>query len=161
MSTKTVSTGTGSEVIWQPSGAYLESRVVDFMRKHNIADWQTLIAKSNEDTEWFWQAALEYMGFQWNKPYSKLMDSSKGFEWTKWFVDGELNIISNTLDWHQEAGKVAGSRVSVGKDHPALIWEGEDGRSRKLTYGELSHLTGQVANAMLKLNVKAGDAIGI
>jgi acetyl-CoA synthetase len=42
-----------------------------------------------------------------------------------------------------------------------LIWEGEDGRSRKLTYGELSHLTGQVASAMLKLNVKAGDAIGI
>lgn len=161
MSTKTVSTGTGSEVIWQPSGAYLESRVVDFMKKHEIADWQTLIAKSNEDTEWFWQAVLEYMGFQWNKPYSKLMDSSKGFEWTKWFVDGELNIISNTLDWHQEAGKVAGSRVSVGKDHPALIWEGEDGRSRKLTYGELSHLTGQVASAMLKLNVKAGDAIGI
>jgi acetyl-CoA synthetase len=158
MSIQSVST---TEVIWQPEGRYLESRVVDFMRQHNIADWQTLIARSNSDTEWFWQAAVEYMGFQWNKPYNKLMDSAKGFEWTDWFVGGELNIISNTLDWHLEEGKVAGARRSVGKDHPALIWEGEDGRSRKLSYGELSALTGKIASMMLRLGVKSGDAIGI
>jgi len=150
-----------SEIIWQPSGDYLKSRVVDFMQKHDIADWQTLIQRSNQDTEWFWQAALEYMGFQWHKPYSKLMDSDKGFAWTEWFVGGELNIVSNTLDWHLEAGKVAGDRVSVGADHPALIWEGEDGRKRQYTYGELSTLSGKIAGAMLKLNVKAGDAVGI
>jgi acetyl-CoA synthetase len=89
------------------------------------------------------------------------MDSSKGFEWTNWFVGGELNIISNTLDWHLEEGKVAGARKSVGRNHPALIWEGEDGRSRKLTYGELSTMTSKIASLLLKLNVKSGDAVGI
>lgn len=155
--TKTIT----SEIIWQPSGKYLESRVVDFMNMHGISDWKELIKRSNEDTEWFWQSALEYMGFQWHKPYTKLMDSSKGFEWTKWFVGGELNIISNTLDWHLEEGKVAGARKSVGRNHPALIWEGEDGRSRKLTYGELSTMTSKIASLLLKLNVKPGDAVGI
>lgn len=155
--TKTIT----SEIIWQPSGKYLESRVVDFMNRHGISDWKELIKRSNEDTEWFWQSALDYMGFQWHKPYTKLMDSSKGFEWTKWFVGGELNIISNTLDWHLEPGKVAGARKSVGRNHPALIWEGEDGRSRKLTYGELSTMTSKIASLLLKLNVKPGDAVGI
>lgn len=155
--TKTIT----SEIIWQPSGKYLESRVVDFMNRHGISDWKELIKRSNEDTKWFWQEALDYMGFQWHKPYTKLMDSSKGFEWTKWFVGGELNIISNTLDWHLEEGKVAGARKSVGRNHPALIWEGEDGRSRKLTYGELSTMTSKIASLLLKLNVKSGDAVGI
>ncbi|MBI5176032.1 MAG: AMP-binding protein [Candidatus Melainabacteria bacterium] len=149
------------EVIWQPSGKYLESRVAQFMKEHQISDWRQLIERSNEDTEWFWENALKYMGFQWHKPYSKLKDESKGFAWTKWFVDGQLNIISNILDFHMEEGKVAGCRRSVGKDHPAMIWEGEDGRHRKLTYGELNSLSGKIAQAMLNLNVKAGDAVGI
>ncbi|HEY9714808.1 MAG TPA: AMP-binding protein, partial [Chroococcales cyanobacterium] len=151
-----------TDVIWQPKGAYLNCRVADFMKKHGISDWKELIKRSTDDTEWFWQAALEYMGFQWSKPYSKLLDTSKGFEWAKWFVDGELNIVSNTLDWHMEAGKKAGSRVSVGKDHVALIWEGEEqGKGRKLTYGELNELAGKIAAYMQKQGVVAGDAIGI
>ncbi len=149
------------EVIWQPSGKYLESRVVDFMNEHGIADWKELIARSNEDTEWFWENALKYMGFQWHKPYTSLKDESRGFAWTKWFVDGEMNILSNTLDFHLEEGRKAGVRKSVGKDHLAIIWEGEDGRKRKLTYGELSTLSGKIAQSMLNLNVKPGDAIGI
>ncbi|HMY04602.1 MAG TPA: hypothetical protein PKA48_14660, partial [Candidatus Obscuribacter sp.] len=72
------------EVIWQPSGKYLESRVAQFMKEHQISDWRQLIERSNEDTEWFWENALKYMGFQWHKPYSKLKDESKGFAWTKW-----------------------------------------------------------------------------
>ena len=109
------------EVIWQPSGKYLESRVVDFMNEHGIADWKELIARSNEDTEWFWENALKYMGFQWHKPYTSLKDESRGFAWTKWFVDGEMNILSNTLDFHLEEGRKAGVRKSVGKDHLAII----------------------------------------
>ncbi|MBS1993830.1 MAG: AMP-binding protein [Cyanobacteria bacterium SZAS LIN-3] len=150
-----------SEVIWQPSGKYLESRVAGFMRQHGINDWRELIAKSNADTEWFWKNCMEYMGVQWHKPYTRVMNSDRGFPWTTWFEGGEMNIAANILDFHMEAGKKAGDRVSVGKDHPAMIWEGEDGRSRKLTYGELNKLSGQVAQCLLKLNVKAGDAVGI
>ncbi len=150
-----------SEVIWQPSGKYLESRVSDFMRLHGLTDWRELVAKSNDDTDWFWSNCMEFMGVQWHKPYTRLMNSDKGFPWTTWFDGGELNIAANILDFHMEAGKQAGDRTSVGKDHPAMIWEGEDGRSRNLTYGELNKLSGQVAQCLLKLNVKAGDAVGV
>ena len=160
-SASTSSSSASADVIWQPSGQYLESRVADFMRLHGISDWRELIERSNQDTDWFWQSAMEYMGVQWHKPYTKLMDDSKGFPWTTWFNGGELNIAANILDFHMEAGKKAGRRVAVGKDHPAMIWEGEDGRSRRLTYGELNHLSGQVAQTLLNLNVKAGDAVGI
>lgn len=152
---------TMTDVIWQPKGEYLNSRVADFIKKEGLKDWQELIKKSSEDTEWFWKAATDYMGFQWSRPYDQLMDQSGGFPWTKWFVGGEMNIAANCLDWQMEAGKKAGSRTSVGKDHIALIWQGEDGESSKLTYGELNEMSGKVAAVLAKLDVKAGDAVGI
>ncbi|HEY9774026.1 MAG TPA: AMP-binding protein [Planktothrix sp.] len=154
-------TTTSSKIIWQPKGKYLECRVADFIKLHGLRDWQQLIERSTKDIEWFWQAAVEYMGFQWSRPYEKLLDQSKGFEWAKWFVGGQLNIVENCLDWHMMAGKTAGVRTSVGKDHPALIWEGEEGAGRQLTYGELNELSGKIAALMLNLGVKPGDAVGI
>lgn len=150
-----------TDVIWLPKGEYLNCRAADFIGKHNLRDWKHLIEKSNADTDWFWQSALEFMGFQWNKPYSQLMDSTGGFAWTKWFVEGELNIVTNCLDFHMKKGQVAGARRSVGADHPALIWEGESGAVRKLTYGELNDLSGKVAALLVQLGVKSGDAVGI
>lgn len=155
--TKTIA----SDVIWEPTNDYLNCRVSDFMRANGISDYKELIKRSQEDTEWFWSSAMEYMGFQWNRPYSQLLDTSKGFEWAQWFKDGQLNIVSNVLDWHLEEGRSAGDRKSVGKSHQAIIWEGEDGRSRTLTYGELSKLVGKTAALLTKLEVKSGDAVGI
>ena len=150
-----------SDVIWQPKGDYLNCRVADFMKRHGIKDWKQLVERSTSDIEWFWQSALEYMGFQWNKPYSKLLDTSKGMEWATWFTGGELNMAYNCLDWHMEAGKTAGSRTSVGKDHLALIWESEKGTPRKLTYGELNDLSGRIASYMQSIGIERGEAVGI
>lgn len=160
MTTKT-KPETQGQVIWKPEGKYLECRVSDFMKKQKIATWQELIDKSTKDTDWFWEESLKYMGFQWSKPYTKLMDSSKGFEWTKWFVDGKLNIIDNILDFHLEEGKTQGSRKASGPNHKALIWEGEDGKVREFTYAELSSLVSKMSTLFLNLGVKPGDAVGI
>ncbi len=152
---------TMTDVIWQPKGEYLNCRAAEFMKKEGIKDWQELVKKSTTDIEWFWKEAIDFMGFQWTKPYTQLLDTSKGFPWAKWFTGGQLNITANCLDWHMEAGKKAGNRVSVGKDHMALIWDGEEGASRKLTYGELNELSGRVAGLLQKLGVNRGDAVGI
>jgi acetyl-CoA synthetase len=150
-----------SEVIWQPTGEYLDCRVAQFMKEQGISDYRQLIERSQEDTEWFWSEVVKFMGFQWHKPYHQLCDLSQGFPWAKWFSGGQLNIVDNVLDWHLQPGKKAGARTSVGAEHKAIIWEGEDERKRSLTYGELSKLTGQIAALMLKLNVKPGDSVGI
>lgn len=152
---------TMTDVIWQPGGDYLNSRVADFMRLHNIKTWQELIARSSGDIEWFWQQALDYMGFLWDEPYEKLLDQSSGFEWARWFAGGKLNIYKNCLEWHLKAGQAVGNRTSVGADHPAIIWEGDDGSCRKLSYKELHDLSSRVAALLVRLGVGAGDAVGI
>jgi acetyl-CoA synthetase len=152
---------TMTDVIWKPTGEYLKCRAADFITQHGLKDWRHLISKSTEDTNWFWKESLEFMGFKWTKPYTQIMDDSKGFAWTKWFVGGQLNICDNVLDWHQTAGQKLGTRVSVGKEHAALIWEGEEGGLRTFNYGELNEMVGKIAALMLSLDVKPGDAVGM
>lgn len=153
---------TMTDVIWRPTGEYLNCRVTDYMKSVGVNDVKDLVKRSAQDTDWFWQTALDYVGLRWQKPYERLMDDSKGFAWTKWFVGGQLNIIDNCLDYHLEKGaKEFPNRPRVGADHLAIIWESEDGSSRKLTYGELNEMTCRVANALTNLGVKAGDSVGI
>jgi acetyl-CoA synthetase len=155
-------TKTLTDVIWKPSGQYLKCRVTDYMQSVGISDWKELVKKSAEDTDWFWQTALDYIGLNWFKPYSQLMDKSKGFAWTRWFVGGQMNIVDNCLDYHLGSGaKEHPNRKRVGADHKAIIWEAEDGEARQLTYGQLNDMTCQVAVTLEKLGVKAGDAVGI
>ena len=152
---------TMTDVIWQPKGKYLNCRVADFMKHEGIGDWRELISRSVEDVEWFWSSALEYLGVEWFKPYDQLLDLSAGFPWAKWFVGGQINIYSNCLDWHLEKGRQLGCRTSVGAHHPAIIFEGDDGTSYTLTYGELHAMSSRVAAALTALGVKTGDAVGI
>lgn len=155
-------TKTITDVIWRPTGEYLNCRVTDYMKSVGITDWKELVKRSGEDTDWFWQTALDYVGMRWYKPYDQLMDQSEGFAWTKWFVGGEMNIIDNCLDYHLSSeGKEYPNRPKVGPDHPAIIWEGEESQPRTLTYGELNEMSCKVASALTKLNIKPGDAVGI
>ena len=74
---------TMTDVIWRPTGDYLKCRVTDYMQSVGVSDVKELVKRSGQDTEWFWQTALDYVGIRWQKPYGKkLMDDSKGFAWT-------------------------------------------------------------------------------
>lgn len=140
-------------IVWRPYGDYLEkSNIARFMRAHKIPDYETLIKRSTDDVVWFWDAALKDLGVEWYKPYEKVMDDSEGFPWTKWFIGGRLNIVHNVLDRHIRDGK---------SNKLALIWEGDDGSVRTLTYGELNAMVCKVANALLQLGIKKGDTVGI
>lgn len=150
-----------TDVIWQPKGEYLNCRAAEFIKKHNLKDWQHLVKKSTDDIEWFWDAALDFMGVKFNRKYDQLLDMSKGMEWAKWFVGGELNIYDNCIDWHLKEGQKLGERTSVGAAHEAVIWEGEDGTIRKMTYGELDEMSSRTAGLLKRLGVGKGDAVGM
>ena len=155
-------TTTMTDVIWRPTGEYLNCRATDYMKSVGLSDWKDLVKRSTEDTDWFWKTALDYCGMRWTKPYTTLMDQSAGFEWTKWFVGGQMNIVDNCLDYHLEkTGAEFANRKRVGPDHIAVIGEGENVEPRQLTYGQLNEMVCKIASALTKMGVKAGDAVGI
>jgi len=142
-----------SEIIWRPYGEYLnKSNIRRFMDKHNIKSYEELIKRSNSDIEWFWDACLKDLGVEWYEPYTRVMDSSRGFPWTRWFIGGKINIAHNCLDRHIRDGK--GGKL-------ALIWEGDDGSVRKLSYQDIYENSNQLANALKELGLKKGDTAGI
>ena len=109
-----------------------------------------LYDRAAADREGFWgDQARELL--HWHKPFTQVLDWSTP-PFAKWFDDGELNVAYNCLDRHVEAGN--GDRV-------ALLWEGEPGDERRITYAELTDEVKRVANVLEGLGIGAGDRVAI
>jgi acetyl-CoA synthetase len=142
-----------SEVVWKPTENYIENaNITRFMRKHGIKDYDELVKKSTDDIAWFWDEVVKDLNIEFYQPYNKTYDDSKGIQWTKWFVDGKINIVHNVLDRHAKSDK---------KGNIAIIWENEQGDTRSLTYEELYKEVNKFANALKSLGVQKGDRVGI
>jgi acetyl-CoA synthetase len=142
-----------NEIIWRPTKELLEqSNVARFMRAHGISSYEELIKRSTDDVEWFWDAVVKDLKIEFFEPYERVLDTSQGIPWAKWFVGGKLNLAYNCVDRHAQGAK---------KAKKALIWEGEDGQVRTWTYEKLFSETNKLANALKELGVGKGDAIGL
>ena len=102
-------------------------------------------AKSDFISFWGERAKL----LKWFKPWQKTLDWNPPF--AKWFVGGEINASYNTLDVNQQEKS----------SKTAIFWEGEDGSSRIITYGDLFLQVKKFANALKSLGIKSGDRITI
>ena len=141
------------EFIWEPTPDYIDkANVTRLMRRHGFDDFHAFVRKTQDDIEWYWGAAIEDLGIEFATAYDKVLDVSEGVAFPRWFTGGKINLVHNTVDRHA---------VSDLADKPALIWEGEEGAVRTLTYSELSSEVNRVANGLLALGVIKGDAIGI
>ena len=143
----------GGEVAWQPTPAYRDrSRLAAFITRHGLADYDALLRRSVGDPEWFWRAVLDDLAIEFYEPYRQVLDTSRGIAWSRWCVGGTLNIVHNCLDkW---IGTPTARKV-------ALRWEGEEGATRTLTYGELVCEVNRCANAMRELGVTKGDRVAL
>ncbi len=109
-----------------------------------------LYARAAEDREGFWaEQARELL--HWHTPFTQVLDWTNP-PFAQWFADGELNVAYNCLDRHVEAGN--GDRV-------ALLWEGEPGDERRVTYAELTEEVKRVANVLEGLGVGVNDRVAI
>ena len=118
--------------------AYWSKKQVDAHRK--------LGAKSPER---FWaQMAKEHV--HWFKPWKKVLDWKPPY--AKWFVGAQTNVAYNCLDRHLDTGR---------RNKAALIWEGEPGDSRVITYGQLHREVCQFANVLKGLGVAKGDRVAL
>ncbi len=114
----------------------------------SLDEYERLYKKSIDDPERFWAEAAREL--HWFKPWEKVM------EWNlpsaQWFVGGRINLSYNCLDRH-----VTGPR----RGKTALIWEGEPGEVRRLTYAELLAEVQKLANALKSLGIQKGDRVAI
>ena len=94
----------------------------------------------------------KFLDIRFYQPYTQVVDLSRGIAWPRWCVGGKMNIVHNCLD------KYIGTPA---EDQVALIWEGEDGQTSRLTYGQLYRQVNQAANALRSLGLGKGDAIGL
>jgi acetyl-CoA synthetase len=122
------------------------------MRQHELSDFGALMNRSTQDVSWFTQAVLEYLDIRFKQPYSQVVDLSEGIASPRWCVGGRMNIVHNCLD------KYVGTET---ESRPALIWEGEGGQVRSLTYGELRTQVNLAAGGLRSLGLRPGDAIGL
>ena len=109
-----------------------------------------LYARAEADRPAFWAEQARDL-LHWHTPFTTTLDWSNP-PFAEWFADGVLNVAYNCLDRHVEAGH--GDRV-------ALLWEGEPGDERRVTYAELTDEVKRVANVLTDLGVGRGDRVAI
>jgi acetyl-CoA synthetase len=114
----------------------------------SLAEYDELYARSVADPEAFWAGIAKEL--HWFEPWTKVLDWE--LPWAKWFVGGKLNLCYNSVDRH-----ALGTR----KDKVAILWEGEPGEVRRLTFGELHVEVQKFANVLKGLGIKKGDRVAI
>lgn len=112
------------------------------------ATYDAMYRRSVEEPEAFWAEAAGEL--EWFAPWRAVREGEA--QDTKWFVDGKTNLCHNCVDRH-----ALGAR----KDKVALLWEGEPGEVRRITYRELHGEVQRLANALKALGVKRGDRVAI
>jgi acetyl-CoA synthetase len=103
--------------------------------------------KADSDFESFWDGQAKNLF--WFSPWEKTLDWRPPF--AKWFVGGTINASYNALDIHQETKS----------SKSAILWEGENGDSRNITYGEMFIQVQKFANVLKSLGVQKGDRVTI
>ena len=105
---------------------------------------------SHADRTGFWAEQARHL-LDWETPFTQVLDWSDA-PVARWFADGRLNACHNAVDRHVEAGH--GDRV-------ALLFEGEPGDRREVTYADLLRDVSKAANALTALGVGTGDRVAI
>ena len=140
-----------------PQAATLDNLLTEDRRFPPSAEFAS---QANAHPELYSWAASDRLGFwaeqartllRWGTPFTQTLDWS-GAPVARWFADGRLNACENAVDRHVEEGR--GDRV-------ALLFEGEPGDTRALTYAELQREVSRAANALQALGVGTGDRVAI
>jgi len=141
------------DVVWRPTAAHLErSRLRRFMRDVGVDSYEALLAWSNADPARFWDAAVRDLDLQFYQPYTRTLDLSRGLPWARWFAGGLYNYAHDAVDKWADG---------PAKDKAAVVWEGEEGTTRTLTYAALQEDCNRIANALRAHGVGKGDRVAV
>jgi acetyl-CoA synthetase len=118
----------------------------------SLEEYEAMYRHSVEKPEEFWAEAAQEL--EWFQPWTTVLE--KGPDGSglgaKWFVGGKMNLSHNCVDRHARGER---------KGKVALLWEGEPGEIRRVTYGELHEQVQRFANVLKGLRIKRGDRVAI
>jgi acetyl-CoA synthetase len=142
---KTITSMMGEKRVFNPPKEFSERAYIKSM-----AEYKELYQRSIKDPEGFWGEMAGQL--DWYKKWDKVLveDFKEGKH--EWFVGGKINVSQNCLDRHVKSWR---------KNKAALVWEGDIGDSRVLTYQQLYREVCKFANVLKKHGVKKGDRVSI
>jgi acetyl-CoA synthetase len=142
-----------SEIAWQPDARTVaRANATAFLRTLGVPDYDALLACAEREPERFYRALIEAIGYRFYRPFERALDESRGIAWPRWCAGGTTNVALNALDrW----------RGTPTYDKPALVWEGENGARRDLSYRELDREVCRFAAGLRSLGLQRGDVVAV
>jgi len=139
---------------WEPTPERIaEANVTRLMKAAGAQTINDLRRMSVADIDWFWDLVVRDLGLPFDAPYVAVRDSSRGIEWTTWFVGGRLNVANVCVErWRRDPGTAPS---------PAVIYEDEAGSVSTLTYAELGAAVDACAVGLRAAGIGQGDAVGV
>jgi acetyl-CoA synthetase len=143
--------GPAREAIWVPDDAHVKrSRLLGALKRWGYADVEEMHRASIEDPEMFWRAVVDDLDVTFATGFRRVLDDSDGKPFPRWFVGGHLNVAELCVHRHA-AGPIA--------DKEAVIYEGDSGQRRSLTYAQLDAEVRRFAANLSRLGVERGDRV--
>ena len=137
---------THSETVFFPDQKTIDNSNINSLKNFiGLKNIDELYSFSDSHIEQFYDSVVRHSGIWFSKPYTKVRDSSKGKEFSRWFVDGEINITFNCVERYKKSKK------------PAIKCVYEDNKFRSISYEELDRLTGKLSGAMKNLGIQKGS----
>ncbi|HEY7544193.1 MAG TPA: acetate--CoA ligase [Blastocatellia bacterium] len=129
--------------VFEPSDEFRKSAHIK-----SLEEYERIYREAESDPEKFWGEIAENL--HWFRRWEKVLQWDA--PWAKWFVGGQINLSYNCLDRHCSTWR---------RNKAALIWEGEPGEVRTLTYQQLLSEVCRFANALKSLGIQKGDRVAI
>lgn len=132
---------------WQPSDETIKNSNLYALMKEQARTVAEIHAWSVNQPEAFWERTIRVLGIKFRKPYAKILDLSDGVQKAHWLAGAELNIAESCFSASPEAKAIISRRV--------------DGSTLTLTYRQLDALSNRIANSLVALGLKKGDAVAL
>ena len=141
------------EDVWCPRPDDLvNSNVARLVRELDLKDYDALYRFSIEKPAEYWRAVSRFCGMTWSKDFTSFVDISRGKEFPRWFVGGELNWTDTVLDRADDPGVAQRS---------AVIAETEGGEISRVSYSELRDRVRRFAAGLLAVGISKGERVGL
>ncbi|MER6667223.1 AMP-binding protein [Amycolatopsis japonica] len=136
------------DIAWVPDDAVRErSRLLAALRRWGFAGVDDLNRRAIADPEWFWREVVDDLGVEFAEPFTRVLDESEGKPFPRWFSGGRVNVATLAAHRHAHSDKLA------------VVYEGDSGQRRTLTFAELDEQVRRFAANLAALGVSRGDRV--